>query len=100
MGKYQYFWTCPKCRTKLELKMRVTQGSRRCPECGTAITTREIDKQRFLSVLATALLVFGGLIWLRSGFWAALVLFSIAFLLVVWISERLYGPSSDKPPHG
>ena len=43
--KYKYEYCCPICGTCLELKMRVTQTKRRCPQCGTPITPEEIDRQ-------------------------------------------------------
>jgi uncharacterized Zn finger protein len=46
MAGYKYFWRCPNCGTSLELKMRVTQTKRKCPECGTLVTPEEIDRQR------------------------------------------------------
>jgi hypothetical protein len=42
---YKYHWACPKCATRLELKMRVTQTKRKCPHCGHPITPEDIDLQ-------------------------------------------------------
>ena len=38
----KYHWICPKCKTSLELRQRVTLTKRRCPECGTSIKTEAI----------------------------------------------------------
>jgi predicted RNA-binding Zn-ribbon protein involved in translation (DUF1610 family) len=45
MAKYKYEWRCPTCGTQLELKMRITQTKRRCPQCATLVTPEEIDRQ-------------------------------------------------------
>jgi uncharacterized paraquat-inducible protein A len=38
-----YFWQCPKCGTRLELRKRVTVTKRRCPHCNTLVTVQGID---------------------------------------------------------
>ena len=38
----KYHWICPKCKTSLELRQRVTLTKRRCPECGTSIKPEAI----------------------------------------------------------
>jgi hypothetical protein len=45
MAKYKHYWNCPTCGRAYELKMRVTQGVRKCSYCATLITTEEIDRQ-------------------------------------------------------
>jgi hypothetical protein len=45
MANYKYEYSCPTCGTSLDLRMRVTQRKRRCPQCGTPITPEEIDRQ-------------------------------------------------------
>jgi uncharacterized protein (DUF983 family) len=45
VAKHKYEYECPHCSTRLDLRMRVTQTKRKCPQCGTAITTNEIDRQ-------------------------------------------------------
>ena len=51
MAKYKYEYLCPVCFTQLELKMRVTQTKRKCPQCGTLITPEEIDRQRMRKMM-------------------------------------------------
>lgn len=46
MAGYRYEYRCPNCGTQLQLRMRVTQTRRRCPECGHPVTPQEIDRQR------------------------------------------------------
>lgn len=62
MGGYKYFWTCPNCGTSLQLKMRVTQTTRKCPQCGFVVTPEEIDRQKWYGAVASLIIV--GLIWL------------------------------------
>jgi phage terminase large subunit GpA-like protein len=45
MTGFKYSYECPHCGTYLELKMRVTLTTRRCPQCGATITAQEIDRQ-------------------------------------------------------
>ena len=62
MAGYKYFWTCPNCRTTLQLKMRVTQTTRKCPQCGFVVTPEEIDRQKWYGAIASLIIV--GFIWL------------------------------------
>lgn len=41
----RYFWSCPQCGTRLELRKRVTITKRRCPHCNALVTPQEIDRQ-------------------------------------------------------
>lgn len=57
MSGYKYFWTCPNCSTSLQLKMRVTQTTRKCPHCGFVVTPEEIDRQNLYSVIGVVILI-------------------------------------------
>lgn len=41
-----YYWTCPNCQHRFELRQRVALKQRRCPFCGEMITHQEIDRQQ------------------------------------------------------
>lgn len=59
MAGYKYHWKCPKCGTKLVLKMRTTITKRKCPHCGFLVTPEEIDRQQLPSTIGClAILVF------------------------------------------
>lgn len=44
-----YLWRCPKCRTTLELRKRVSLTKRICPHCATPINTDDIDRETSLT---------------------------------------------------
>ena len=45
----KYYWRCPSCGTRLELRQRVTLTKRKCPHCATPITPEAIDYETNLS---------------------------------------------------
>jgi len=71
MAKYKYAYRCPDCGTQLELKMRVTQTKRRCPQWGTPIVPSEIDRQQAESFLVGLVgfvsLVVGGFLFFATN---------------------------------
>ncbi len=79
-------YSCPQCRTQIEIRSRVTQKKRRCPQCGSEVATGEIDRQveRGRSI---GLLVLAGVV--------AAVL--ICVLVMVKMQDRP-GSSGGKPP--
>lgn len=98
MAGYKYDWTCPNCGTYLQLKMRVTQTRRKCPQCGFVVTPEEIDRQKWYGAIASLIIV--GAIWLccaapsgtgpalLQGVIGILVLAVIAF--VVYVGYKVY----------